>query len=159
MILYFFRHGLAGNQHDWTGDDRERPLTHKGRNEIEISAETLTRMNLGLEWIITSPLTRARQTAAILAGQLKLKKNLQEDERLAHGFDIQKLGETLEAHSDAKVLMLVGHEPEFSTVISALTGGSRIELKKGGLARVDIIDPTILEGVLVWLLPPQILTL
>jgi phosphohistidine phosphatase len=159
MILYFFRHGLAGNQHDWMGDDRERPLTQKGKNELEISAETLTRMHLGLDQIITSPLTRARQTAAILAGPLKLKKSLQEDERLAHGFDIQKLGELLAAHTDAKVLMLVGHEPEFSAVISELTGGSRIELKKGGLARVDIMDPATLEGVLVWILPPQILTL
>jgi hypothetical protein len=52
--------------------------------------------------------------------------------------------------------MLVGHEPDFSAVISALTGGSRIELKKGGLARVDIMDPATLEGVLVWLLPPHI---
>jgi phosphohistidine phosphatase len=159
MILYFFRHGLAGNQHDWKGDDRERPLTHKGKNETEISAETLTRMNLGLEQIITSPLTRARQTAAILAGPLKLKKNLQEDERLAHGFDIQKLGEILAAYPGAKVLMLVGHEPDFSAVISDLTGGSQIELKKGGLARVDIMDPANMEGVLAWLLPPHILTL
>lgn len=159
MILYFLRHGLAGNPQDWKGDDRERPLTNKGKNHLELTAETLSRMDLGLERIITSPLTRARQTAAIIATQFKMKKNIIEDDRLAHGFDIHKLGEILESQAGTRVLMLVGHEPEFSTVISELTGGGRIELKKGGMARVDIPDPSVLEGSLAWLLPPQILTL
>jgi phosphohistidine phosphatase len=159
MILYFLRHGLAGNPHEWQGDDRERPLTSKGKRHLEITAESLSRMNLGLEQILTSPLTRARQTAVIIANQLKIKKNMVEDERLAYGFDIAKLAEILQSHAEVKVLMLVGHEPDFSAVISTLTGGSRIELKKGGIARVDLPNPAILEGNLTWLLPPQILIL
>lgn len=159
MILYFLRHGLAGSPIEWQGDDRERPLTSKGKQHLEMTAETLSRLDLGLERIITSPLTRSRQTAVIIANQFKMKKYLHEDERLAHGFDIQKLAEILELHSEASVLMLVGHEPEFSAVISDLTGGSRIELEKGGLACVDIPDPSSLKGYLTWLLPPKILIL
>lgn len=52
---------------------------------------------------------------------------------------------------------LVGHEPDFSGVISARIGGGRVECKKGSLVRVDTDDPSSLTGVLVWLLPPRVL--
>jgi phosphohistidine phosphatase len=55
-------------------------------------------------------------------------------------------------------MMLVGHEPDFSLTISALTGGGRILLKKGGLARVDLTSSEPLQGELVWLLPPKVMT-
>jgi phosphohistidine phosphatase len=55
--------------------------------------------------------------------------------------------------------MLVGHEPDFSLIISALTGGGKVILKKGGLARVDITATAPLQGDLVWLLPPKIMRL
>jgi len=53
----------------------------------------------------------------------------------------------------SKVLMLVGHEPDFSSVISALTGAS-LKLSKAGVAFVDI-DPEAQEGKLLWLFPPK----
>jgi len=42
-----------------------------------------------------------------------------------------------------------------STTISSLTG-ARIVMKRGGLARIDIISPQPLLGELVWLLAPRI---
>ena len=79
------------------------------------------------------------------------------DGRLAPGFGAKHLAAIMAEHRGARGLMLVGHEPDFSTVISACIGGGRIECKKGGLARVDIEDPTTLAGLLVWLLPPRVL--
>jgi phosphohistidine phosphatase SixA len=58
----------------------------------------------------------------------------------------------LKRHS-SKILMLVGHEPDFTSVISELTG-ARLKLSKGGVALVDI-DPESEEGKLLWLLPPK----
>jgi len=52
-------------------------------------------------------------------------------------------------------VMLVGHEPSFSEVIGAITGGSLVVCKKGSLARVDLTDRDRLLGLLVWLLPPK----
>jgi len=54
----------------------------------------------------------------------------------------------------AKVLMLVGHEPDFTTVISGLTGAS-LKLSKAGVALVDV-DPESEGGKLLWLFPPKI---
>ena len=51
--------------------------------------------------------------------------------------------------------MFVGHEPDFSTTISSLVGG-RVVMKRGGLARIDIVSPQPLLGELVWLIAPKI---
>ena len=58
---------------------------------------------------------------------------------------------------DRTRIMLVGHEPDFSSLIGALTGGSRVLMKKGGLGRVDIDMLEEGAGTLAWLLPPRAL--
>jgi phosphohistidine phosphatase len=100
--------------------------------------------------IVTSPLPRALQTAEVAAEQLKTK--LRQDEALEPGFGISELRTVLKRHR-SKVLMLVGHEPDFSSLISALTGAS-LKVSKAGVALVDI-DPEAQEGRLLWLFPPK----
>jgi len=51
----------------------------------------------------------------------------------------------------------VGHEPDFSDTISRLIGGGRLDLKKGGLALVELEDRATPAGRLLWLLPPRVL--
>jgi phosphohistidine phosphatase len=155
MILYFLRHGLAGLRKEWQGDDSRRPLTKKGIKYMGSQTKTIARLDLQLDVIITSPLTRAFQTADIVARKLKMVEQLEPDERLAPGFDHADLEQVLADHPGAKNIMLVGHEPDFSLTISALAGGGKVILKKGGLARVDITATDPLQGGLVWLLPPK----
>ena len=159
MILYFLRHGLAGVRKEWKGDDARRPLTKKGIKNMWTQARTIARLDLRLDVILTSPLTRAFQTADIVARELNMVEQLEQGERLAPGFDRDNLEQVLADHPDAKNIMLVGHEPDFSLTISALTGGGKVILKKGGLARVDITATDPLQGGLVWLLPPKIMLL
>ncbi len=158
MNLYFLRHELAGDREDWMGDDRKRPLTEQGKKRMAASAKLLDMLDLGLEAILTSPLVRARQTAEIAAEGLGLEKVLVEDERLAPGFGLEALAQILKDHSGAKALLLVGHEPDFSETVGAITGGSEILFKKGGLARVDLTDLAVPQGQLVWLIPPKLLS-
>ena len=159
MIVYFLRHGLAGVREAWQGDDAKRPLTKKGIKNLVTQAKTLARLDLQLDVIITSPLTRACQTADIVARALKMVAQLKQDERLAPGFGRDDLEQVLADHPQAKTIMLVGHEPDFSLTISALIGGGKVVLKKGGLARADITATAPLQGNLVWLLPPKSLRL
>jgi phosphohistidine phosphatase len=153
--LYFLRHGLADHS-EWAGDDTMRPLTARGKQQMARTAETLARLDLGLELIISSPLARAYQTAEIVAAALGLRDRLVSDERLAPGFGLAELRRVLSEHAGLTTLMFVGHEPDFSDTISALIGGGRILCKKGGLARVDCPDDG-LTGDLVWLAPPALL--
>jgi phosphohistidine phosphatase len=150
MQLYFLRHGEA-DWPDWKKSDDERPLTDFGKKEMRDVAKFLARLNVRLNLIVTSPLPRASQTAEIAADYLKAK--LRKDELLAPGFGMSELRTVLKRHP-AKTLMLVGHEPDFTTVISELTGAS-LKLSKAGVALVDV-DPESEQGKLLWLFPPKI---
>ena len=149
MQLYFLRHGEA-DWPDWNKPDDERPLTDFGKKEVGQVAKFLDRLKVRPGLIVSSPLPRAAQTAKIAAECLKGK--LREDESLAPGFGMSELRTVLKRHR-AKVLMLVGHEPDFTTAISGLTGGS-LKLSKAGVALVDA-DPESEEGELLWLFPPK----
>jgi phosphohistidine phosphatase len=150
MELYFLRHGEA-DWPDWNKPDDERPLTKRGKKEMREVAKFLDRLNVRPDLIVTSLLPRAAQTAEIAADYLKAK--LRKDELLAPGFGMKNLAAVLKRHR-ARVLMLVGHEPDFTNIISGLTGAS-LKLSKAGVALLDI-DPESEEGKLLWLFPPKI---
>jgi len=114
-------------------------------------AKFLDRLKVKPNLVVTSPLPRALQTAEVAAEQLKTK--LRQDEALEPGFGISELRTLLKRHG-SKVLMLVGHEPDFTSVISALTGAS-LKLSKAGVALVDF-DPETEKGRLLWLFPPKV---
>ena len=149
MQLYFLRHGEA-DWPGWTKPDDERPLTDFGKKEVRQVAKFLDRLKVKPDLIVTSPLPRALQTAEVAAEQLKTK--VRQDEALEPGFGISELSTVLKRHR-SKVLMLVGHEPDFSSVISALTGGF-LKMSKAGVALIDI-DPETEKGRLLWLFPPK----
>jgi phosphohistidine phosphatase len=157
MEIYFLRHGDAGSRETWKGTDASRPLSDEGAARMAREASTMALLRLPLDRILASPLVRAQQTAEIVARRLRLLDAMTEDDRLAPGFGIDELRSIVREHRGLTGLLLVGHEPDFSSVISACTGGGRVECKKGCLARVDIADPASLSGLLVWLLPPRVL--
>jgi phosphohistidine phosphatase len=156
ISVYLLRHGDAESRRDWKGADAERPLTERGRETTAREAVRIRELDLKLDAIVTSPLRRARETAEIVAKAIGADKLLVEDERLAPGFDARQLAKVVRAHGAAGGLMIVGHEPDFSSTIGELTGG-RVVCKKGGLARVDVADQSLAGAELVWLAPPALL--
>ena len=150
MHLYFLRHGEA-DWPNWNKPDDERPLTERGKKEMKKVAAFLRRLDLSLDHIITSPLPRAKQTAEPVAKFFELE--LSQDELLEPGFGSTELKKLVKKYP-GESLMVVGHEPDFTKTISALTGAS-LKLSKGGLALVDV-DLTTMRGKLLWLFPPKI---
>ena len=153
MQLIFLRHGPAGSRAAWQGPDGERPLTDDGRAVVRRVAALLAGAGVRPDAVLTSPLVRARQTAEIAAAALGCAEHLADDERLAGGFDRRSLASVVAEHPAARVLMLVGHEPDFSATIAEVTGGA-VTVKKAGVARIDLDEQTT-RGTLVWLLPPR----
>jgi phosphohistidine phosphatase len=150
MRLYFLRHGKA----DWPGwnkPDDERPLNKEGRKEMQRIAKFLRELRVEPALILSSPLPRAWQTAEYAADALQVE--LQQEPALGKGFSAAKLRPLLKRAKGGD-LMIVGHEPDFTTVIRALTGGD-VKLGKGGIARVDL-EPAAVDGRLIWLIPPKI---
>jgi phosphohistidine phosphatase len=157
MELYFLRHGQAGERSEWDGPDEKRPLTEAGKAQTAREAAGLAKLGLTPDLILTSPLTRARQTAEIAAEGLGGPERVALDERLGPGFDRKELGRIVSEYSNRNRLMLVGHEPDFSDVVGRLIGDAKVVIKKGGLAAVEITGLEPLRGRLLWLATPQML--
>jgi len=151
MELYFFRHGEAAPA-SAGGTDEARELTARGRQESRSTAEALLRAGLRPEAICTSPLVRARQTGEVLGEVFGLPP--QADERLRCGATFGDVQALAAARGLARI-MLVGHEPDLSTIVRQLTGG-QVKMRTSSCARVDAdrVEPGI--GILVWLLAPDV---
>jgi len=152
--VYFLRHGKALSRADWDADDELRPLTEDGEALLRAGARAMKRWAPDVDVIVTSPLARARRTADIVAEELDLGARVVEDARLAPGFDLRRLAKIVAGRAGDAVVLVVGHEPDFSETISAAIGGGRVAMKKGALARVDFSGPDLANGVLAWLVTP-----
>jgi phosphohistidine phosphatase len=163
--LFFLRHGLAG-EHGMTGfaDDSLRPLTAKGKRQLRKISVAMDKMDLAIDLILSSPFVRAKQTAEIAAGKLKLKKRLAFADELKPGGDAGKLIQRLVALKPAPSnILLVGHEPDLSELIALLVTGKTdvvFALKKGGLAKLEAEKLRAGKcATLAWLLTPQLIQL
>lgn len=149
MKLYLLRHGKA-DWPNWDQPDDERPLTEEGRKEVAAVAKVLSRLDI-TPVILTSPLPRASQTAAIAGRCLKVR--VREEPLLRPGFDATQLRKILKNFS-GKSLMVVGHEPDFTHTIFQITGGET-RMSKAGVALLEL-EPKSMKGVLRWLVSPKL---
>jgi phosphohistidine phosphatase len=168
MHLYILRHGIAAERDEWTGDDRKRPLTDAGRQEMREVAQGIRSLDLKLDTLITSPLIRAKETAEFVKKSVH-PATYDSSELLAPGCDLQSLGNLLSEYPKAQELMIVGHEPDLGELIAELIGGSgqhpRIQMKKGACCCIKLASNTgrpagsklAGKGQLIWHLPPQVL--
>jgi phosphohistidine phosphatase len=154
MNLYFLRHGIAAERPPDGSDSPERPLTDEGIARMQLAARGMRRLGVDVDTLLTSPLLRARQTASIVAERLDVTPEV--TELLAPGAPWRALLNELEQRG-ARRVMLVGHEPDLSLTISALTGGGLLQLKKGGMALVELPPDSESDGVLHWLMTPKTL--
>jgi phosphohistidine phosphatase len=141
MNLYLLRHGIAADR--GTGqyaNDADRPLTPKGRRKLRRATAAIRAMELSFDVILSSPLVRARQTAEFIVKALHCRHRLELTELLAPGASAAQLVRRLNQLKPQSAL-LVGHEPDLSTLASLLLtggGGLTITLKKGGLCRISV---------------------
>ena len=155
MILYFLRHGKAGSP--WPSGDDARELTPKGDAELRAAGLLWRRLNLRPDVVISSPLSRALQTARIFCDAIGGDPVV--DDRLRPGASWGDLGRAMADHADARRVMFVGHEPDLSTAIADLTGAASVRMRKGGLACVEFYGvPEPGGGEIAWLLDPDLYT-
>ncbi|PWU16803.1 MAG: phosphohistidine phosphatase SixA [Verrucomicrobia bacterium] len=165
MTLYILRHGLAGESGDPRYPrDSERPLTPKGKRKMGCIAEAMKRLDISLDIILSSPYVRARQTAEIVAKRFKARRRLSLLEALTPDGSPEELVEhinTLDVPHET--VLLSGHEPYLSRFISVLIAGNpdlAIELKKGGLCKLEIETLRYDRCACIqWLLTPAQMTL
>ncbi len=130
MEIYLVRHAEALERSEGLADEL-RHLTPKGRKQAAKQAKRLKK-KLRPELIITSPLVRAVQTAELLAQQLGKKAVVRADACLAGDDEAEQVQDMIRKLGALKSVMLVGHEPQLSSVAALLLGCEHISpLQKG----------------------------
>ncbi len=133
-MIYLLRHGDA---EDGDGDDAARRLTPKGERQAEAAGRALAVLGAEIDACLTSPRVRAAETARLACEPLGLEPEIAAE--LSGGaFD------SLALTAGRGDVLLVGHEPDFSSEVARLTG-ARVKMRKGGLA---IVDGSALVGLL-----------
>jgi phosphohistidine phosphatase len=126
-MIWILRHGDA--EAGEGKPDADRDLTEKGEKQSVAAGQALKELGVELDVCLTSPKVRAKRTADLACEVLGVE--VEEDDRLSGGdFD------PLELAAGRGEVMLVGHEPDCSQAV-ALATGSRVKMKKGGLAGFD----------------------
>jgi phosphohistidine phosphatase len=159
--ILLVRHAIAWERDAsrWP-DDRERPLTREGREKFEKAADGLRRWAPKVDRLITSPLTRARETAAILTDITGWPKAEEAEALAPEGTPEGVLG-VVRARR-AQLVALVGHEPALSTLARACIVGTgdrpSLEFRKGGVCHIRF-EATVRagQGELLAFLPPRVL--
>jgi phosphohistidine phosphatase len=161
MNLFVLRHGIAADL-DTVGlaNDAYRPLTPEGERKVSQIAEAMGKLELSFDLMLSSPYLRARRTAEIVAERLGARTKLELSDLLTPGGSTKRLVELLNrAQPSPESVLLVGHEPYLSELISLLVAGKEtfgVIMKKGGLCRLTI--ESLKHGrcaALQWLLTPK----
>jgi phosphohistidine phosphatase len=125
-MIYLLRHGDA---EEGMGDDAARRLTLKGERQARAAGEALAALGIKPDACLASPKVRAADTAKLACEALDLEPEITEGLR-GGPFDSTDLA------AGRGDVLLVGHEPDFSSEVARLTG-AKVKLRKGGLAVVD----------------------
>lgn len=159
--LYIMRHGIAADRDAATTDDAKRQLTSEGKQKMCEIAAGLVRAGMELDWIVSSPLVRAVETAEIAREVVGSKPPLDICDALKPGGSPEALITFLAKRPNRRRVMVVGHEPDLGELAARLVGAGRnahMPFKKGGCCLITFnIFPPKLPGSLVWWLPPRIM--
>lgn len=166
MRLYFLRHAHAMAREEWRGEEPARPLTDKGRRQAEGAALGLASLRPGFAAIISSPYTRAYETAVIVGRVAGLP--VESADELTPGFDLPGLDHILSLRPEVDGVLLVGHEPDLSQMVEALVSHAgephmHVEMAKascclvvtpedllGGASAADLLERCSLAWERTW---------
>lgn len=143
MLLLLNRHAQAGARDaaQWP-DDRDRPLTDKGRKVQSDVSRWLRKRNIAPTLVLTSPWTRAAQTAEILVEVARVEQRPVPCEPLADDPDLIRLQDHVGQPPPGAIVALVGHSPWMEELASLLLGGStaslRIDFPKSGVMGIEL---------------------
>ena len=160
MKVLVIRHAVAEDKEQFrrTGEsDDLRPLTAEGRRKMKGAARGLHELAPDIDLLATSPLTRADQTAEIVAAAYKGLKTTT-IRHLRPDAPIQSVLKWLATGKRGSAVALVGHEPQLGMLIGWLLTGiqkSFVEMKKGGACLIEM-DESMRPGraKLLWFLTP-----
>ena len=157
MRVIFIRHGIAQPREDWVGTDFSRPLTDEGKEKLQKISYVMSKF-VKIDNIISSNYSRAKETSEVLKKNFSVEVEI--NDTIALGADYRDFLKIFKANRNLESIMFVGHEPDFSEVISKITGltcGS-LKVKKASYIELDV-DENFQGTLLNFMAPRTILNL
>jgi phosphohistidine phosphatase len=147
MTLFILRHASAGIGVANPQLDSKRPLDNEGVRHCLLLARVLNAMNIGFDLIVSSPLKRSVQTAALIATETGYKSPILHSDSLSPEAPVKDIKKLLNDYRDCDSILVVGHKPNLSVFLGALlvpAGASpaQIRLRKGSLAKLSFNQST-----------------
>lgn len=157
MIIYFVRHASAGQKKLSGKKDEKRPLDPDGVQQCTQMGRVLSSMEVGVDAIISSPLKRATQTAALIANEIGYDGKLHIENALRPEAKYDHFRDMLRDYSKNESILVVGHNPNFSDFLGRTIAGSgeraHVDMRKGAVAKIESKQK---KYVLDWLLTPRL---
>lgn len=152
MRLYLVQHGEAVPEEV----DRDRPLSDRGRADVDALARFLRDAGVRPERILHSGKTRARQTADLLAAALGLRRGVQATQGLAPKDPVEPIAR--QAASWGSDTLLAGHLPFMARLASYLLTGDAEEVAVGYKPGTAVCIERSEEGTwsLIWMMRPEL---
>jgi phosphohistidine phosphatase len=154
MNLYILRHASAGLRRTNPLLDVKRPLDKEGKKHSLQLAYVLNALNIQFDLIISSPLKRSLQTAAMIGTETGYEAPIQQSEALAPSATVKDFQKLLREISNHENVLVVGHNPNLtnflgSLLVPASSPEAKIRLRKGSIARVVLTrGPATLQALL-----------
>lgn len=160
--FYIMRHGIAVTRSSaGFPDDAKRPLTPEGKEKMRQISAGLKRAGFDPDWIVSSPLVRAVETAEIVGETLGSNVPLEFCDALRPGGSAEALIAFLAKRPNRKRVLVVGHEPDLGEMAARLVGAglhANLPFKKGGCCLITFDSfPPKSPGRLVWWLTPRLM--
>jgi phosphohistidine phosphatase len=133
-----------------------------GARRLKRVAAGLKRLGVSPDVVLSSPLRRAQETAALLVAVLNPSLPVEVCDQLAPGHAPSEVVGALRPYRAARHLVLVGHQPDLGELASYLLTGApgrvAFEIKKGGVAAIEVSSlPPRSAGLMRWFAPPKLL--
>ena len=158
MIVYFLRHANAGERMVSPKKDEKRGLDKEGIEQCGYVGRALAAMDVQVDAILSSPLKRSTQTAALVGNEMGFEGKLLIEPALRPQGTFADFRKLLDKYARHEAVMVVGHNPNLSEflgrVISPTGCEAALELRKGAVARVELRRSS---GWLSWCLTPKVL--
>ena len=156
MDIYVLRHGEAEERETGLAD-RDRKLTPRGKRELKAVLRLARKSEVAPNLILTSPLRRAVETAAIAAEVLDCKQVL-ETRNLLPGASPDLIWKEICSDYKVESILLAGHQPHLGSLVGLLLEAPLVvDLKKGSLVRIEThgrLGPP--RGVLKWMITTKL---
>ena len=141
MMLYILRHAEAEETAE-SGGDEARKLTVHGKDRMSDAAAGMRAFGIKFDAIVTSPLVRAAETAQVVASAYSNGPPPQVLPALSGGVSPAEAVTALIPFERHDSVLIVGHEPQLSGLVSLLLTGSpdamHLRFKKGACVALDV---------------------